>query len=116
MLRHVLDPETGHCLWACPECRETIRLTALSAVRLVGRAGRCQGCRARATLERNPALATFFLDSWARADAWPQSNSWLNAVAVSGIHIGGNAQAGADRLRKVGSSVAGELDLTRQAG
>lgn len=116
MLRHVLDPETGHYLWVCPECRESIRLTTLSAVRLVERAGRCQGCRARATFERNPALAAFFLDFWARTDAWPQSSSWLDVVAVSGIHIGGNAHAGSGRLRRLGNSVAGELDLTRQAG
>jgi hypothetical protein len=90
-MRHILDPKSGQYQWCCPECGEIIRLSSETAVRLAKRAGRCQGCRARATFKQNPGLVGFFLDFWARADAWPQSASWLDAVPASGVPILGNA-------------------------
>jgi hypothetical protein len=84
-MAQVLDPKTGEYLWRCPECGETIRLSSQMAVCLAVRAGRCQGCRARETFKRNPALASFFLDFWSRADAWPQSDSWMEAMPTAGV-------------------------------
>lgn len=86
-----LEAQAQQVRWPCPECGEIIRLTGLLAARLAERAGRCQGCRARATLERNPGLAGFFLDFWARTGAWPQSDSWLAAVPPSGVSLAGHA-------------------------
>ncbi len=77
-----LDLQTGEYLWRCPQCGEHIRFPNLLALRLAERAGGCQGCRAKATFERNPGLIGLFLDFWARADAWPQSPSWMEAVPV----------------------------------
>lgn len=87
-----LDLQTGEHLWCCPQCGETIRFPNLLALRLAERAGACQGCRARATFERNPGLVALFLDFWMRNDAWPQSNSWMEAVsrpvAIFLLHAG----------------------------
>jgi predicted RNA-binding Zn-ribbon protein involved in translation (DUF1610 family) len=83
----ILDPQTGEYLWHCPECGETIRLSSPAAVRLAEQAGRCQGCRAKATFQQKPELIGLFLDFWVRADAWPQSDSWLDAVSGCGSSI-----------------------------
>ncbi len=82
MVYHI-DPLTGEFLWRCPQCGEHIRFPNLRALYLAERAGGCQGCRAKATFERNPGLIGLFLDFWARTDAWPQSSSWLEAVTAS---------------------------------
>jgi hypothetical protein len=84
---NTLDPRTGEYLWRCPECGEIIRLSGPTALCLVQRAGRCQGCRARATFKQNPGLTAFFLDFWARADAWPQSDSWMTAIPNCGVPV-----------------------------
>jgi hypothetical protein len=81
MVYHI-DPLTGEFLWRCPQCGEHIRFPSLRALYLAERAGGCQGCRARATFERNPGLIGLFLDFWARADAWPKSSSWMEAVPI----------------------------------
>jgi hypothetical protein len=115
-MMYVLDPQTGHYLWRCPECGETIRLTSFSAICLVKRAGCCQGCRARATFERNPGLAGFFLDFWAGADAWPQSASWLEALPAAGVSILGNAYSTGGRLGLRSDCAALRLEQADQAG
>ncbi len=76
-----LDPQTDEYLWRCPQCGESIRFPNWLALRLAKRAGTCQGCRAKATFERNPGLVGLFMDFWARTDTWPQSNSWMEAVS-----------------------------------
>ena len=86
MMYH-LDPQTGEFLWRCPECGQSIHLQSQLAVCLAERAGRCQGCRAKVEFEQNPGLVGFFLDFWARADAWPQSDSWMEAIPAAGIPI-----------------------------
>jgi predicted RNA-binding Zn-ribbon protein involved in translation (DUF1610 family) len=82
-MAQIIHPHTGQYLWRCPECGETIRLSNKAAVYLAEQAGRCQGCRAKATFQQKPGLIGFFLDFWARADAWPQSDSWMEAVPAS---------------------------------
>jgi hypothetical protein len=89
-MMHILDPQTGEYRWRCPECGETIRLSSPTAVCLVQRAGRCQGCRARVTFKQNPELVGFYLDFWARTNAWPQSDSWMDAMPESGVSIPNN--------------------------
>lgn len=96
----VLDPQTGEYLWRCPECGEIIRLSGPMALCLVQRAGRCQGCRARATFKQNPGLVSFFLDFWARTDAWPQSDSWMAAIPNSGVPVLGNPYAAKRALHR----------------
>ncbi len=78
-----IDPRTGGFLWYCPQCKEYIRFYNLSAMHLAEQAGGCQGCRAKATFERNPGLIGFFLNFWTRADAWPQSHSWIEAIPIT---------------------------------
>ena len=75
-----IDPRTGEFLWHCPQCKEYIRFYNLSAMHVAERAGGCQGCRAKVTFERNPGLISFFLNFWTRANAWPQSHSWIEAI------------------------------------
>ena len=91
--RGVLNPLTGEFLWRCPGCGKTIHLRNEVAVRLAEQAGGCQGCRAKATFERNPGLVGFFVDFWSRAGTWPQSDSWMQAVRGGGISILANAGA-----------------------
>jgi hypothetical protein len=38
-------------------------------------------------------LVGLYLDFWVRADAWPQSDSWLEAIPAAGISILGGAHA-----------------------
>jgi hypothetical protein len=102
----ILDPKAGGYLWRCPKCGETIRLSSQAAVCLAKRTGCCQGCRARVTFEQNPGLVGFFLDFWARTDAWPQSASWMDAIPTSGVSILGNSHSSIGMLRKRGSSAA----------
>ena len=83
MMSYLIDPRTREFLWRCPQCGESIRFSDLLALQLAEDAGRCQGCRARATLQRRPELASVFLDLWEWADAWPQSSSWVQAIPVS---------------------------------
>ena len=90
-MMQIPDARTDEHLWCCPECGETIRLSSKAAVCLAKRAGRCQGCRVRATFQHNPGLVGFLLDFWAKADAWPQSDSWMDAVPVAGVSILGSA-------------------------
>ena len=92
-MTQIIHPHTGEYLWRCPECGETIRLSSQAAVCLAEQAGRCQGCRAKATFQLRPGLIGFFLDFWARADAWPQSDSWMAAVPMSGVSIVGNGSS-----------------------
>ncbi|MGD2040419.1 MAG: hypothetical protein PVH11_06315 [Anaerolineae bacterium] len=106
-----LDPKTQEYLWRCPQCGASIRLASELAVSQVRRAGACQGCRAKAVLERNPALVGLYLDFWARADAWPQSDSWLEAIPVAGISILGGAHAPQGT-----SPTAGEAMIDRPTG
>jgi len=77
---YTLDLQTRGYLWCCIQCGELIRFPNLMALHLAEQAGGCQGCRAKTTFERNPGLIGLFLDFWARADAWPQSFSWMEAV------------------------------------
>lgn len=82
-MSYFVDPRTGEFLWHCPQCKEYIRVPNLMALRLAEQVGGCQGCRARAAFERNPGLTSLFLDFWVRADAWPQSHSWMEAIPVT---------------------------------
>ena len=91
MMMQILDPQTGEYLWCCPECGEVIRLSCEAAVCLAESSGRCQGCRVKATFQQNPGLVGLFLDFWARADAWPQTDSWIDAVPMGGVSILGSA-------------------------
>jgi hypothetical protein len=84
-MKFILDPKSGEYLRQCPECGETIRLSSQAAVGLAMRAGRCQGCRAGLAFKRNPGLAGLFIDFWARANTWPQSDSWMDSMPESGI-------------------------------
>ena len=77
-----LDLQTGEYIWRCPQCGEHVRFPNLVALLLAEWAGGCQGCRAKATFERNPGLIGLFLDFWARSDAWPHSFSWTEAVTT----------------------------------
>ena len=86
-MKHILDPKTGQYLWRCPECGELIRLCSETAISLAKQAGRCQGCRARATFNQSPGLVALFLDFWGRNNAWPQSNSWMDALSESGFSL-----------------------------
>lgn len=80
---YAIDPKTGEFLWYCPQCKEYIRFPTLMAIRLAEQAGGCQGCRARATLKRNPGLISIFLYFWSRTNGWPQSSSWMEAIPVT---------------------------------
>jgi hypothetical protein len=75
-----LDGQTGGYVWRCPQCGESVYFPSLIALCRADRAGGCQGCRAKATLERNPGLIDLFLGFWKRADAWPQSPSWADGI------------------------------------
>jgi hypothetical protein len=91
-MNYHLDPQTGEFLWCCPQCRKTIWLQSERAVILAEHAGACQGCRAKATFERQPELIGIFLDFWSRSGAWPQSASWMEAIPLSGISVLGHAR------------------------
>jgi hypothetical protein len=80
---HPIDPRTGEFLWHCPQCKEYIRFYSLSAMELAERAGKCQGCRAKAAFEKNPELIGYFLYFWNRSNAWPQSHSWMEAIPIT---------------------------------
>ena len=82
-MMYPIDPRTREFLWCCPQCGEFIRFPGLLALQLAERAGGCQGCRARAAFEKNPGLTSLFLSFWARANAWPQSLSWTEAIPVT---------------------------------
>jgi hypothetical protein len=103
-MMHILDPQTGEYRWRCPECGETIRFSSPTAVCLAERAGRCHGCRARVTF--NPGLIGFFLDFWARAEAWPQSDSWMDAMPATGVSIPSNHYSGIGVHRTQAGSAA----------
>jgi len=66
--------------WTCPKCNTCVEFPNEGARELAERAGGCQGCRAKATLEEKPELAKLFVDFWARYDDWPQSPSWTGAL------------------------------------
>lgn len=85
--RNQLTPQTEEYLWRCPQCGASIRLTSGLAVSMARRAGGCQGCRAKATFERDHALIGLSVDFWARTGAWPQSDAWLEAIPAAGISI-----------------------------
>lgn len=67
--------------WMCPKCKETVFFPTLGALSLAERAGGCQGCRAKTTLEKNPGLMTMFVDFWTRT-SFPQSVSWTGSLEV----------------------------------
>lgn len=96
-----LDPQTGEHIWRCPQCKASIRFHSELAVTQAEKAGGCHGCRARATFRKNPGLVGFFVDFWARADAWPQSNSWLEAIPAAGISIADHGFPGAGQSIQV---------------
>ncbi len=67
----------------CPKCHELIAYGSLSSLHqeLVSSDGKCcQGCRARASFERNPGLIGLFLGFWHQTRNFPQSTTWLEAV------------------------------------
>ena len=66
--------------WTCPKCGTVVELSNQMALLLIERAGACQGCRARKTLEHKPELLQTFLEYWNRA-GYPESDSWLLAIA-----------------------------------
>lgn len=74
--------EVHRCLGTREEDRKSIYFPNRIALCRAERAGGCQGCRARATLERNPGLVDLFLGFWGRADAWPQSPSWTDGICT----------------------------------
>lgn len=80
---YLTDPQTGYLVWCCPQCKALIHSFSPLPIRLAEQGGGCQGCRAQATLKQNPGLVSFFMDFWTRADAWPQSASWIEAIPVT---------------------------------
>jgi hypothetical protein len=74
--------EVHRCLRTREEDRKSIYFPNRIALCGAERAGGCQGCRAKATLERNPGLIDLFLGFWGRADAWPQSPSWTGGICA----------------------------------
>ena len=110
MIYH-MDPRTQDYLWRCPQCGASIRLAGELAVSLAQRAGGCQGCRAKTAFEGDHTLIGLYLDFWARTDAWPQSDSWLEAIPAGGISILGGAHAAPYRL-----SIVGKVSADRPAG
>jgi len=67
--------------WKCPKCGEEISFPTLGALSLAERAGGCQGCRAKATIEKNPGLMGLFLGFWEKY-GFPQSVSWTQTLEV----------------------------------
>jgi hypothetical protein len=68
----------------CSECHRLITYETLDAlyIGMMGDGqGRCQGCQARRSFERNPALIGTVLDFWYRTGAFPQSPSWVEAIS-----------------------------------
>ena len=61
--------------------QETHLLSNPDALNLAKQAGGCQGCRAKATFEKDPTLIALFLEFWGRTD-YPQSPSWTEVVPV----------------------------------
>jgi hypothetical protein len=108
-MKYYVDPMIGTFLWRCPECGQSIRLKSESAVCLAARAGRCQGCRAKATFQQNPGLVGFFLEYWARTDSWPLSDSWVEFLPALGVSILGSANATARASSLAGPPSAGML-------
>ena len=80
MVPHEKGPPAEKFWWRCPQCGEVIHFPNPLALCLAERSGGCQGCRARATLSRNPGLTDVVLDFWIRTDGWPQSPSWTDAL------------------------------------
>jgi len=83
MTLYAVDLQTGDFLWRCPDCHEYIRFPDLSLLYLTDQIGRCQGCRAQKILKINPRLISLYMDAWTRDGAWPQSNSWVEALPVT---------------------------------
>ena len=78
-MTHLIDPKNGEILWQCPKCKHVVHIKNESALALVKKAGACQGCRAKATMQKKPELIGIFLDFFADAGA-PESPSWMDAV------------------------------------
>lgn len=66
--------------WLCPKCNTHVGFPNACARDLARQAGGCQGCRARATLERKPELIELFVGFWTRCDGWPTSPSWTSVL------------------------------------
>ncbi len=93
-----IDPQTGEFLWRCPLCGESIRCQDQLELDTLEEEVACEGCRAREIFETNPEMIGFAVDMWARADSWPQSSSWMEAIPPSGISVlGDNYRASALR-------------------
>lgn len=71
----------GVLTWNCPQCKRDIYFPNPLALGLAKQAGGCQGCRAKATFEKNPGLIELFADFWDRT-SYPQSSSWTEVVPV----------------------------------
>jgi len=76
---YLTDPENGQIMWQCPKCKHYVHIKGESALTLVKAAGACQGCRAKATLEKKPELVGIFLDFFASVGA-PESPVWMEAI------------------------------------
>jgi len=79
----LVSSQEGGLSFVCPSCGTREPAPNPWALARLQQAGRCQGCRARDTLERRPELAPLFLAFWSRT-GFPASASWLASVPEGG--------------------------------
>lgn len=75
------ETTNGVLTWYCVQCKQPIYFPNPGALNLAKQAGGCQGCRAKATFEKDPTLIALFLEFWGRTSP-PQSASWMKTVTV----------------------------------
>jgi len=84
------DGQEDQYVVLCPTCHRLITCKTLGMVyhEMVWSERKCcQGCRAKATFERDPGLIGLFLDFWCRSGAFPQSAIWLEAIPQPQLNL-----------------------------
>jgi len=84
------DREEDRYVVLCPTCHRLVTCETLGMVyhEMVWNERKgCQGCRARASFERDPGLIGLFLDFWCRTGAFPQSAIWLEAIPQPQLNL-----------------------------
>jgi hypothetical protein len=84
------DSHEGKYLVLCPRCRGLVTYETFDSVyreMVLSERKCCQSCRAGISFEHAPDLIGIFLDFWSRTGNFPESASWLEAVAQKQFNL-----------------------------